>query len=248
MQVKNVNFYSGESAKTSSKKELYDERGFQSVLDKQIKDVSEVKNSLTLNSYVGYILSNLDISSYEKSSISMAIGSAIDVLDLVKAYERAGRNDTERFLQYAEEERINIMKDKSKEELGELIIETASLLQSDEVLLGRRIRGEIPLSKEQYRAQKQDAANVLKAVYKEMFGVEPVVPKFSHDLSRLDISGLRDDSFLKSLEKSKSSLDPFEFMNGESSLTHTQIQEIKEMINSYERLDTEALASLLEKI
>lgn len=248
MQVKNVNFYSGESAKTSSKKELYDERGFQSVLDKQIKDVSEVKNSLTLNSYVGYILSNLDISSYEKSSISMAIGSAIDVLSLVKAYERAGRNDTERFLQYAEEERINIMKDKSKEELGELIIETASLLQSDEVLLGRRIRGEIPLSKEQYRAQKQDGANVLKAVYKEMFGVEPVVPKFSHDLSRLDISGLRDDSFLKSLEKSKSSLDPFEFMNGESSLTHTQIQEIKEMINSYERLDTEALASLLEKI
>ena len=188
------------------------------------------------------------MSSYEKSSINMAIGSAIGVLDLVKAYERAGRNDTERFLQYAEEERINIMKDKSKEELGELIIEAASLLQSDEVLLGRRIRGEIPLSNEQYRAQKQDGANVLKAVYKEMFGVEAVVPKFSHDLSRLDISGLRDDSFLKSLEKSKSSLDPFEFMNGESSLTHTQIQEIKEMINSYERLDTEALASLLEKI
>ncbi|WP_297192248.1 hypothetical protein [uncultured Campylobacter sp.] len=248
MQVKNINFYSGESIKTSPKKELYDERGFQSVLDKQIKDVSEVKNALTLESYTAYIVSNLDISSYEKSSINMAIGSAIGVLDLVKAYERAGRIDTERFLQYAEEERINIMKDKSKEELGELIIETASLLQSDEVLLGRRIRGEIPLSNEQYRAQKQDGANVLKAVYKEMFGVEAVVPKFSHDLSRLDISGLRDDSFLKSLEKSKSSLNPFEFMNGESSLTHTQIQEIKEMINSYERLDTEALASLLEKI
>lgn len=248
MQVKNINFYSRESAKTSPKKELYDERGFQSVLDKQIKDVSEVKNALTLESYTAYIVSNLDMSSYEKSSINMAIGSAIDVLSLVKAYERAGRNDTERFLQYAEEERINIMKDKSKEELGELIIEAASLLQSDEVLLGRRIRGEIPLSKEQYRAQKQDGANVLKAVYKEMFGVEAVVPKFSHDLSRLDISGLRDDSFLKSLEKSKSSLNPFEFMNGESSLTHTQIQEIKEMINSYERLDTEALAALLEKI
>lgn len=248
MQVKNINFYSQESIKTSPKKELYDERGFQSVLDKQIKDVSEVKNALTLESYTAYIISNLDMSSYEKSSINMAIGSAIGVLDLVKAYERAGRIDTERFLEYAEQERINIRKDKSKEELGELIIETASLLQSDEVLLDRRIRGEIPLSKEQYRAQKQDAANVLKAVYKEMFGVEPVVPKFSHDLSRLDISGLRDDSLVKSLEKSKSSLDPFEFMNGESSLTHTQIQEIKEMINSYERLDTEALAALLEKI
>lgn len=248
MQVKNINFYSQESIKTSPKKELYDERGFQSVLDKQIKDVSEVKNALTLESYTAYIISNLDMSSYEKSSINMAIGSAIGVLDLVKAYERAGRNDTERFLEYAEQERINIRKDKSKEELGELIIEIASLLQSDEVLMGRRIRGEIPLSKEQYRAQKQDAANVLKAVYKEMFGVEPVVPEFSNDFSRLDISGLRDDSFLKSLEKSKSSLDPFEFMNGESSLTHTQIQEIKEMINSYERLDTEALAALLEKI
>ena len=62
-----------------------------------------------------------------------------------------------------------------------------------------------------------------------------------------ELAELVDDS-LKSLEKSKSSLDPFEFMNGESSLTHTQIQEIKEMINSYERLDTEALAALLEKI
>lgn len=248
MQVKNINFYSQESIKTSPKKELYDERGFQSVLDKQIKDVSEVKNALTLESYTAYIVSNLDMSKYEKSSINMAIGSAIGVLDLVKAYERAGRNDTERFLEYAEEERINIMKDKSKEELGELIIEAASLLQSDEVLLGRRIRGEIPLSKEQYRAQKQDAANVLKAVYKEMFGVEAVVPKFSHDLSRLDISSLRDDSLVKSLEKSKSSLDPFEFMNGESRLTQTQILEIKEMINSYERLDTKALAALLEKI
>lgn len=248
MQVKNINFYSQESIKTSPKKELYDERGFQSVVNKQIKDVSEVKNALTLESYTIYIVSNLDMSKYEKSSINMAIASAIDALSLVKAYERAGRNDTERFLEYAEQEHINIMKDKSKEELGELIIETASLLQSDEVLLGRRIRGEIPLSKEQYRAQKQDAANVLKAVYKEMFGVEPVVPKFSHDLSRLDISGLRDDSLVKSLEKSKSSLDPFEFMNGESRLTQTQILEIKEMINSYERLDTEALAALLEKI
>ncbi|WP_300701576.1 hypothetical protein [uncultured Campylobacter sp.] len=248
MQVKNINFYSQESIKTSPKKELYDERGFQSVVNKQIKDVSEVKNALTLESYTIYIVSNLDMSKYEKSSINMAIASAIDALSLVKAYERAGRNDTERFLEYAEQEHINIMKDKSKEELGELIIEIASLLQSDEVLLGRRIRGEIPLSKEQYRAQKQDAANVLKAVYKEMFGVEPDVPKFSHDLSRLDISGLRDDSLVKSLEKSKSSLDPFEFMNGESKLTQAQIQEIKKMINSYERLDTEALAALLKKI
>lgn len=248
MQVKNINFYSGENIKTSPKKELYDERGFQSVVNKQIKDVSEVKNALTLESYTIYIVSNLDMSKYEKSSINMAISSAIDVLHSVKAYERAGRIDTERFLRYEDEELINIMKDKSKEELGELIIEIASLLQSDEVLLGRRISGEIPLSKEQYRAQKQDAANVLKAVYKEMFGVEAVVPKFSHDLSRLDMSGLRDDSLVKSLEKSKSSLDPFEFMNGESRLTQTQILEIKEMINSYERLDTKALAALLEKI
>lgn len=66
MQVKNINFYSEESIKTSSKKELYDERGFQSVLDKQIKDVSEVKNALTLESYTAYIISNLDMSSYEK--------------------------------------------------------------------------------------------------------------------------------------------------------------------------------------
>lgn len=92
------------------------------------------------------------------------------------------------------------------DEIKQELVNTISLLQSDVGLAWLPSKENY----EEFKARKQEGADFLKEIYKELFNEEPVVPKFETlDESSIDISAAIKEFLSKPYEKEE---DVFKFM------------------------------------